>query len=167
MDHLSLSAFIFVLHIHFYSQIPPKNRTEVVPYVLFSWWHWEVYMCTQDNCNAFVHFRCLRDRSVYFCSLLSPTYQHDTHCWDTFQLNKSEAHVSRFGLPSTICHSWHTEVNYQFMKSCVVGTLLLFFLIIITLPEDCWMNILEKSLTSYIHCPQHSHLQLIPFFLSK
>jgi len=42
------------------------------------------------------------------------------------------------------------------------------FLFII-LPEDCWMQILDNSLTSYIHCPQHRHLQLIPseLFLSK
>lgn len=110
-----------------------------------------IHSCTLDASGT---------EEVFFCSPLSPPSQQNTQSWDNFQLH-SQKHMSpgldflqqsaTAGTVMSITNSWNP-----------VWLVAWFLLFSIILPEDCWMQILDKSLTSYIHCPQHSHLQLIP-----
>lgn len=111
----------------------------------------------------FIHTSVSGTDQVFFYSPLSSPLQQNTESWDNFQLH-SQKHMSlgldflqqsaTAGTVMSITNSWNPV--------WVGGLFGFFFFFFIILPADCWMQILDKSLTSYIHCPEHSHLQLIP-----
>lgn len=94
MNHFFPSAYIYLHYI--YSFILTNT---------FQKYNWTCSICilfmttfssqmgTQDNCNSFIHFRCLRDRSGLFLFLFifTPPAKH----WELRQLptTQSEAHV--------------------------------------------------------------------------
>lgn len=111
----------------------------------------------------FIHTSVSGTDQVFFYSPLSSPLQQNTESWDNFQLH-SQKHMSlgldflqqsaTAGTVMSITNSWNPV--------WVGGLFGFFFFFFIILPADCWMQVLDKSLTSYIHCPEHSHLQLIP-----
>lgn len=127
----------------------------------FLWWCLEIKWVIGTTA---IH-SCILDASgtdeVFFYLPLSPPSQQNTQSRDNFQKH-SQKHTSprldflqksaTAGTVMLITNSW----NPVWLVAWLLG---LFFII---LPEDCRMQILDKSFTSYIHCPQHSHLQLIP-----
>lgn len=121
-------------------------------------------MGTQDNCNSFIHFRCLKDRLGLFYSPLSPPSQQNTQSWDSFQLH-SQKHVSpaldllqQSATAGTVM-SITNSGNPVWPVACFF--VLFGFFNYYYSHRRLLNQILDKSLTSYIHCPQHSHLQLI------